>query len=797
MSGLFNDMRRRSRFAQLATGASAAALLTALSFGPAGAQETAPGVASSGGIETVVVTAEKRAQNVQEVAMSISAFSGDQLENRGISSMTELAHFVPSLNILQTNNNRNSVVQIRGIGTSGANPGIEPDVGVFVDGVYIAAAGAIQQNLLDISTIEVLRGPQGTLYGRNTPVGAVNINTRQPTDAPEAMINVSLGNYSDRRVAGYVGGGIAEDLAGRLSLWTSSRDGYEHNIFTNSNINGTDQYGGRARLTWTPRDDLTVNFIGFYSKINQECCTADQVDPTGIGGIATPGFLAASAAAGHPFRNFNGPDRKVDEDPAGIGDDGTDIWGASVQVDYTLPWNDTLTSITAYNRFQDHIRNLAADGLPLDVAHGQQTLNRGAFSQELRIASGKQFLQYIAGVYLYHEDLTYLNSITIHEGANRVFPVAGGTLLHPGDFTDFSFDESVFSMAGFGQVTVNVTDQLRATGGLRYNYDHKDATIVGVDTTSGSPVQSAIFRNSLFQELELNNLKRTEHRLTWQLGAQYDITEGVMAYVTASTGYKTGGYNARAQNPNTQITFDAESAMNYEIGVKSSLFGNRLVLNVDLFRMLLHDFQDATLNPVTKIGFIVSNAGNRRVQGLEMDLQARPIDELSLTAGLTYSDATFTDYPAGQCPTYPGPVQPVNVGGSCNFTGLTPAYNPKWRVNGTAQWEQPMVKWPSVYWFVAGDLSYVSSQYLDSTLDPRGFQEAYTLLGARLGLESETGSWRVSIFGRNLTDKTYYVYKVPQPLGAFVSGGGFAGADGFNGWYGAPRTFGIEGTVRF
>src|SRR6185312_7923996 len=316
------------------------------------------------------------------------------------------------------------------------------------------------------------------------------------------------------------------------------------------------------------------------------------------------------------------------------GDDGTDIWGVSISADYTLPWNDTLTSITAYNRFQDHIRELAADGLPLDLAHGEQTLNRGAFSQELRIASGKQFLEYVAGVYLFHEDLVYLNNITVHT-PNRAFGAAlPGVMLHPGDMSNFSFDESNNSFAGFGQATANITDQLRLT----------------------------------------------EHRLTWQLGGQYDIAEGVMGYVSAGTGYKTGGYNARAQSPTVPITFDAESAINYEVGLKTSLLGNRLVINADLYRMLLHAFQDSTLNPLTGSGFIVSNAGNRRVQGVEIDAQARPVDELSLTAGLTYADAVFTDYPAGQCPTYPGSF-PATVNttppGTCSFTGLTPAFNPK------------------------------------------------------------------------------------------------------------------------
>src|SRR6185312_4810911 len=228
MPGISTDMLRLS----FRLGVSVIALSAGMSISAANAQTApvTPEIQDTGAIETVVVTAEKRSENVQDVGMSISAFSGDQLENRGITSMTDLAKFVPGLNILQTNNNRNSTIQIRGIGTAGSNPGIEPDVGVFVDGVYMAAAGSIQQNLLDISTVEVLRGPQGTLYGRNTPVGAVNINTRAPTQQTEGMLDVEVGNYGERRAAGYIGGGLSDDVAGRLSLWTSSRSGYKKTL---------------------------------------------------------------------------------------------------------------------------------------------------------------------------------------------------------------------------------------------------------------------------------------------------------------------------------------------------------------------------------------------------------------------------------------------------------------------------------------------------------------------------------------------------------------------------------------
>src|SRR5271156_3396005 len=208
--------------------------------------------AGAGQIETITVTAEKRAENVQRVPASISAFGGDQLESANITNFADLANLVPNLAIITANNNRNTTIQIRNQGTSGTNPGIEPDVGLFLDGVYIPAAAPILGDLLDINTVEVLRGPQGTLYGRNTPVGDINITTRAPTQDTEGMIEGELGNYDEHKVTGYFGGGITDDLAGRISAWSDTHSGYTKDLLSGTQGNDNDTYGVRGRLRWTP-----------------------------------------------------------------------------------------------------------------------------------------------------------------------------------------------------------------------------------------------------------------------------------------------------------------------------------------------------------------------------------------------------------------------------------------------------------------------------------------------------------------------------------------------------------------
>jgi iron complex outermembrane receptor protein len=737
-------------------------------------------------LETLVVTASKRAEDIQDVPMSVSAVSGDYLEKSGITSVPELSRFIPSVNIVQSNNNRNTTVFVRGIGTSGTNPGIESSVGIFIDGVYILASGPLQGNLQDIATVEVLRGPQGTLYGRNTPVGAINITSREPTEKFEAMVSARAGNYDDRALSGFIGGGLSENLSARLSAWVSDRDGYETNL-SGPEVNDVGQWGLRGRAKWTPNDKLTANFIAYYSRIRSHCCTADTLAPDSPTGIATPGFLAAAAATGHPFRNYDDRDHVVDDDSPGL--DVTKVYGASITVDYALPADHTLTSITAFNGYEDDIKNLAADMLPQVTTLGSnQYLRVEGYSEELRIASpAQQRLSYIAGVFLFSESMTYTTRTRLGPDANRVLP--GNRAFMEGDQADYYYTQDTRSAAIFGQATFNVTDAFRLNGGLRYSHDKKDSYIL----SAVSPTASAAAR-AVFSVNPLGDVSRKESKVTWTAGAQYDIAPRVMVYGLAATGYKTGGFNARSSAPGVPVEFGPEKSITFEAGIKSVLLDRKLILNADVYTMKLEAFQDSILNPLTGSGFIVANAGDRRVRGFEADAQFRPIEYLTLRGSAAYMDAEFTDYPAGQCNGLKTPDG--EKPGTCNYNGLTPSQSPDWTWSLVAEWQAPLSE-TGLEWFVTGDISYTGSKYLEPTLDPRGFEDSVTLVGLRAGLTPPDGRWRVSAYVKNLGDKAYFVQKTTQPLNAFVSGGGFAGASGFVGWYGPPRTYGVEATVRF
>lgn len=778
-------------------------LLATASALPAIAQTTGNAAVpnSAATVDTVIVTAEKRPENVQDVPASVTAFSGAQLETQNISNAADLARFVPSFSVFTANDNRNSTIVIRNLGTSGTNPGIEPDAGLYLDGVYLPAASAALADLQDVSTVEVLRGPQGTLYGRNTAVGALNVNTRAPGQKTEAYADVELGNFNQRRIAGYVGGGLTSDLAGRLSVYVDDRDGYEKNLYYNDRVNDARQYGVRGRLRWTPGTDITVDVIAYLSRVATNGTIPAQVNPFGPGGIATAGFLAAESAAapGHPFVHLG----KFEVNEIDTPDDVTTSWGGSISASRNLNFGASLTNVLAYNALDDHEYENDSAALPQLVARQPQHEDIRTTSDELRIASsGHHLIDYVGGLYLFHEMLRFANDLTIQPGANRVF--SGNAHLLVGDSSDFFYTQETNAAAAYGQATVNVTDAFRLFGGLRYSIDSKAASIVNVDFNTTGVAPSATFIGSFPLE-DQPNLKRTDHSTTWTAGAQYDLTGEVMAYATAATGFKDGGFNARAAATGP-FTFDPETVTSYEAGVKSTLFGRKLVLNADVYHMLLKAAQVSTLNPTTGVGFTVGNAGDVRVEGFEADAHARPIAPLSIDGSVSYADSIWASYPKGQCiATFPtagapppaGAPQPIAARSSvCSYTGFTPAYSPKWRWSLGGRWEQAWLN-TGIDWFAAADVTYVSSFYEDATLDPRSFQKAYSLLDASLGWQPPGGQWRVSLWGKNLANKAYNVAEFAQGLGAFVSAGGTAAANGFVGVYGPPRTFGIEASFRY
>ena len=743
-------------------------------------------------LEEVVVTAQKRVESVQDIPISITALSGDELADRGLTDMQDVARYVPNFDMPNSNNIRNVRVRIRGIGSSGTNPGIESSVGTFLDGLYMPSGAMSFGELADIQSVEILRGPQGTLYGRNTPIGALNVTTRKPGQEAESMLRAGYGEYNQAVLNGYIGGGLSDDVAGRMSFWYRDREGYEENLFTGDDVNDNNEWGLRGKLLWSLSDAVDVTAIAYYSEIERECCMAEQLsanDPNF--GIATPGFLATQSAAGFPFVNFDENDHKVDGDDEG--DDSSESLGLSVQVDWDLDNDFVFTSITGYQDWENSV-NIAADSLKNPVLTSVQTQINEVMSQEFRITSPTDdMIEYLAGLFFYAQDTSFNSDATIFGGANRVFPVPAAVCPAPctaqaGDFVVTEFEQETRSIAAYGNLTFRASEVWDITAGLRWSQDKKDAKV----NHSNAAGNGFVIDRLIFPENLVGNVDRSESKVTWSLNTRYNLSDDVMLFATTSTGFKSGGFNSRRLPAGSTLEFEEEESFTVEAGMKTFLADRTVMLNFTLFHTTVEDFQESTLAP-TGTGFIVGNAGEQEVKGLEADFTYAPNDSLLINGSVAYLDSEYTDFNNAQCA---AGQTPTNANGTCDRTGERPNFSPEYQYTLGAQWTQPIDS-RELEWFVRGDYSWRDDQVLTRVFNSDiGVEEAYGLLDLRLGLGANDEQWKVELFAKNVTDKAYKTVAASQPVGGLISGGGPSGARGFVGWYGPPKVWGVQFTLR-
>jgi len=754
---------------------------------------TAPAFAD---LEEIIVTAQKRSESVQDVPISITAITGEELNKRGLSDFTQIAQTVANFDLPVSNVSRNVSVRIRGIGSSGTNPGIESSVGVFLDGLYQPSGAQILGELSDIQNVEILRGPQGTLYGRNTPVGAVNATTRAPQQEFESVFRGGFGNYEQRWLNGYVGGSLSETVSGRLSFWTRDRDGYDKNLFTGKRINSAETRGARTKLLFQPNDNLDLTLVAGYSVSDKECCIAEQINPTGPLGIATQGFLDAQEAAGTPFLNFDDSDHVVNANETP--DDHTETKVLSLTADWQLLGGHTLTSISGYQDWDNQVE-VATDSHTADILKVWQNQRNEILSQEFRIASpGGEKFDYLAGLYLYQQETTFTEKFLVTDNiSSRTFanpnapfclPANGGCSTVVGDNGGSLFEQDTDSVAVYANGTYHINDQWNVTGGLRWSQDEKDFDVNHFNDPTNGPVINVF----IFRPIDPDADSRKEEKVTWSANSRYNLSDDVMLFGTISTGFKSGGFNSRRLPVGSSLEFDAESATSYEFGIKGFFADRTVMLNATAYHTTVEDFQETALAP-TGTGFIVSNAGEQQVQGIEADFRFSPNDNFSMDGGIAFLDSEYTDFEGAQCGLGETPDDPVTK--TCDRTGQTPSNSPEWSLNLGLQWDQEVSDGLGLR--LRADYNWRDDQNITRvTQDSTADIDAYGLLNLRAALGSSDGGWEVEAFVNNVADEAYFVQAARQPLGALISAGGFAGAGGSVGWYGAPRTFGLQFTLR-
>lgn len=768
--------------ARAADAAAAAADASADASADAGANADADAGAE------IVVTARHREENAQDVPVAISVINQESFEKTGNFTLNQVQQQVPSLQVVNTNP-RNTNITIRGLGANSslAVDGLEYGVGFYLDGVYYGRPGQSQFDLVDLQQIEILRGPQGTLFGKNTTAGAINITSREPSFTPELTAEGTLGNwnYHQLRVSGSAP--LSDTVAVRLTVADTHRGGFLTNVYDQSQAQDYDNVSLRGQLLWKPSAALKVRLIGDYSKQKQHFIL-NVIDGTftrfANGATIANNILDRVARFNLPlpyygaFRrlgNVNSPFQANMES-----------YGVSGEVDYDLG-GAQLTSITAY-RWWDWDPANDSDNLPLSVTlkAQQQNLQR-QFSQELRLASsGKHFIDWQVGLYYfwqvvrgygatqYGADFAAFNLPGTTPPAALATIAAATTNLEADSFSD----PRTRSYAAFGQVDVHLAAPLTLTAGLRFTHEDKTGSFSRF-LAAGSGGNRALLTPAQQAQFAVSDLAFTtadkRDALSGLVTLGYKLTPDVLVYATYSRGNKSGGLNITAGGAGHPL-IRPEIVDNFEIGLKSQFLDRTVTLNAAAFLTKVHDFQANISVPVANTStFIqyIDNIPEVRSKGVEADLSYAPSKWVSLSASGAYTDAKYVSYAnAPNAPENNPAVNPVQDLSGQRLAGVS-----KFAYSLAADLARPVRD--GLEGYVHADWLYRSSFNSSATNSIYGVVPAYGLLNGRIGLRTEDGKYDFSLWARNLADKAYYVSR-----GAGNNYGLITAA------LGDPRTFG-------
>jgi iron complex outermembrane recepter protein len=789
-------------------------------------------------LNEIIVTAQKREQNIQDVPVSVMAVSGQELQDAGVKDIKNLQVLTPGVTVTSTTSENVTTARIRGIGTVGDNPGLESSVGVIIDGVYRARNGVGFGDLGEIEQIEVLEGPQGELFGKNNDAGVINVVTKRPSNTFGVTAEATVGNYNDREISASVTGPLGDISAARFYAGYQRRDGFLNvdtgaGPNTENNTDNRNVYTMRGQYLLTPSDKVSFLVIGDYSKRNESCCGAIQTADGPFSGIinalasvpalgGTPGVTGIAS----PPLSLSARDAWANQPVAQQIRD----MGISGQLDWDLGFGK-LTSISAW-RDNTLVAGNDVDYTAVDIV--QEPANEGNLvdfkqvSQELRLAGKDGPLDWLVGGFFSSEILT--SNTAIYAGDDFDLYLSGlssaavgppnfllttgltgkppGSLFIPGVSGEADwYHETSKSYAFFTNETYNITQGLDLTAGLRFTSTKKTADSNYVSPDGGSacgqllanpaitgdlaspenqflialgcatPFNPFFAGKSTVQSLSEGNVEGT-------VKLAYHFADGVMSYVSWANGYKAGGFNlARVTAgltgvaPNFDTEFPRESVESYELGLKSELADRTVRLNAAVFDQQYTNFQ---LNTYTGLQFVVSTVRRVESKGAEVNTDwATPLSGLSLSGGVVYAFTNITEFGESL------PLFAPNQATSLDRLNNRLSFAPLWSGVASATYTVPFSA--SLQFHANVNEKYSSSYNTGSDLDPRKLQGAYGLLNARLGLGAPDGKWAVEIWGNNLANKLFYQVGFDAPFQY----------DQVDAFLGDPRTFGITVRTKF
>ena len=721
--------------------------------------------------EGVVVTARRVEEAAQDVPIPLSVVNRNLVENAGAFNVNRLKELIPTVQFYSTNP-RNSAITIRGLGAPFGltNDGLEPGVGLYIDGVFYARPASATLDFLDVERIEVLRGPQGTLFGKNTTAGAINVTTRKPSFTRASDFELNVGDLGFVQAKASVTSPFGSKVAGRLSFSGTQRDGTVDNTKTHDAVNDLDNAGVRGQLLIAPSDKLAILWSADYSRQRPQGYTqlVAGVAPT----LRPPNRQYPQIAADLNYTppSFNAFDRLTDVDSPLRSYQ--DLGGSALNVDWKIG-RGVLTSTTGWRSWNWNPSNdRDFIGLPVTTVSAAPSKQR-QWSEEVRYAATlSPRVNFVAGGFAFHQTIDSNPSFKQEQGsaAARFLLAPTPAAATPGLLDGYGFNQYVkygnISAAVFGQVDVAVTDRLRLLPGLRFNYDQKDVDFDqqiygGLQTTD--PALVALQLSVLAPQQYTADVDDTN--LSGQLSAAYRISRAVNAYATYATGFKSIGLNLNGVPTDalnrpviSAAAVRPEDVRNIEVGLKTELLRS-VTANVTVYDTEIKDFQTQVTNASVGVlrGYL-ANAEKVRVRGAELDANARVHRNLSLYGAVAYTDGRYVSFPDA-----PPPLEETGGPASKDISGTVLPGISKWALSLGGEYAHPQALFGQDGQFFGGaDASYRSDFSSSPSYSRYLIVDGYTLLNARIGFRATSG-WSVFLWSRNLLDKNYFELLTAAP----------------------------------
>jgi iron complex outermembrane receptor protein len=777
-----------------------------------GEQDRTPeDVQRSSAASDIVVTARRRAEQVQDVPIPISVVGVKELDSTGSFNVQRLQQLQPALQFYSSNP-RNSSINIRGLGAplGLTNDGIDQGVGVYIDQVYFSRVAVATLDFLDVQQVETLRGPQGTLYGKNTVAGAISITSKAPSFNFEGRTEVTLGNLAFKQAKASVSGPLGDTVAVRLGLSTTSRKGTIFNVASGNYVNEQDNIGLRGALLWHASDSLSLTLSGDYNRQNPECCAQIYVRYGPTQRAANRQYPALTAALNYAVPSTNPFDRLTDVD-ADLNALNV-LGGVSLRGELTLG-SGTLTSVTAW-RFWDWgpANDRDFTGLPI-TTRSQNPTRQDQFTQEFRYAGEGNGFDYVVGVFGFYQKIHTTGIQEQGSAASRWLLAPSNPLSNdPTVLNGLTASNDIllknFSGAIFGKFNWDVTDSITLSPGIRVNYDDKVGSYVSIVRDaqgnlvpySGGTARQAAQREAIQPQAFTDEAYRAWN-LTYDLTASYKPSRDILLYATYAHTFKSGGLNLNGvpvvngvvQTDLAQI--DPEKVDHFELGVKSQFWDRKATLNVSGYWTIIKDYQAIVNNSSTSTlrGYL-ANAGEVRVRGVEADFSIRPTERFNAYVNGAYTDHEYVEFKNAPCPPElsGGTAAPVgSPGGTPGVPGqLSPVV-----CDISGQWLPGISNWAFSYgaeynvpakllgldgeFYLAGDANYRSKFSSNASRSIYTDIEGYTLANFRLGFRTDD----FNVFGwvRNAFDEEYFELLATTPGNTGLVAGN----------PGDPRTYGL------